>query len=126
MFRALLLIFFLFTVIIRANAQRNDDSLAQALVKKHIAINNSRLSSPGWRIQIYYGGQRIRANEIRAEFVKGRPSVPAYILYHQPNFKVRVGDFRSRLDAQKFLEEIALQYPSAFVVKDDVKLPEIE
>jgi hypothetical protein len=44
--------------------------------------------------------------------------------YQQPNFKIRVGDFKTRLEALKFLKEVQGLYSTAFIVKDDVKLPE--
>ena len=37
---------------------------------------------------------------------------------------IRVGDFKTRLEAMKFLKEIQSLYSAAFIVKDDVKLPE--
>jgi hypothetical protein len=51
--------------------------------------------------------------------------VGAYIIYQQPNFKIRVGDFRTRLEAMKFLKELQLKYATAFIVRDDVKLPSL-
>ncbi|MEP7170137.1 MAG: SPOR domain-containing protein [Bacteroidota bacterium] len=105
-------------------AQSNDDSLANLLVKKHIAINASKMTMPGYRVQIYYGSQRAKATEIRTEVLKNFPQVPAYLIYQQPNFKLRLGDFKTRMEAMKLLDEIKREYAQAFIVKDEVKLPE--
>jgi hypothetical protein len=36
---------------------------------------------------------------------------------------VRVGDFRTRLEAERFFIELKESFPDAFIVKDDVELP---
>lgn len=107
-------------------AQETDDSLTQLLVKRQIAINSVKMTMPGYRVQIFYGGQRAKATEIRSAFIKKFPTTPAYLIYQQPNFKVRIGDFKTRLEAMQFLDLIQENYSSAFIVKDDVKLPELE
>jgi sporulation related protein len=105
-------------------AQSNDDSLTNLLVKRHIAINSSKMTMPGYRVQIFYGNQRTKATEIRTEVLKKFPDTPAYIIYQQPNFKVRMGDFKTRLEAMSLLEAVRHEYAQAFIVKDEVKLPE--
>jgi len=79
----------------------------------------------GYRVQIFFGGQRTDANQIKNEFSRMYPLVNAYISYQQPNFKVRVGDFKTRLEAMKFLKQIHPLYTTAFIVKDDVRLPDL-
>ena len=82
------------------------------------------MAMPGYRVQIFYGSQRTKATEIRTEVLKKFPDIPAYIIYQQPNFKVRMGDFKTRLEAMKLLDAIRHEYAQAFIVKDEVKLPE--
>ena len=118
-------VFFLFIFNSNAiHAQTNSvTSPIDSLVKKHVAINESKHSMPGFRIQIYFGGQRSKAMEIKADFNSRFPETTAYLLYHQPNFKVRIGDFRTRLEAVKLLDQIKPQYSVSFIVKDDIALP---
>jgi len=107
---------------LQIKAQTSDDSLTHVLINKHIAYNLAKPYSQGYRIQLYFGSQRDKAYEFRTEFIKLYPQTAAYVLYQQPNFKLRVGDFRTRLDAQKRLKELQTYYPSAFIVKDDIKI----
>lgn len=79
----------------------------------------------GYRIQLYFGNDRNKAQEMRSEFLQLYPEVPAYLIYQQPNFKVRAGDFRTRLEAAGFLRKINLHYANAFIVPDEVKLPDL-
>jgi hypothetical protein len=108
----------------RAGAQ-GDDSLARELVKRHVAINSAKLSMPGFRVQIHYGVQRAKASEVKSDFMRDHPGVPSYLVYQQPNFKVRVGDCKTRLEALRLLSGLQSDYPAAFVVPDEVKLPDL-
>mgnify|MGYP006189376199 CR=1 FL=1 len=88
------------------------------LVEKY----NENKTYTGYRIQIYSGKEREAANKIREEFLKTRPEVAAHLIYQQPNFKLRVGDFTNRLEALRFFENIKGSFPSAFVIKDEIKI----
>lgn len=56
----------------------------------------------GYRVQIYTGNDRNKANEVKALFMKNFPDVDNYIDYEFPNFKVRAGDFLSKGSANEF------------------------
>ena len=96
------------------------------LVAKQKRQNLMTQSMAGYRIQIYFGGVRQKASEVKLEFNSKFPGVPAYLTYQQPNFKVRIGNYRSRFEAQKFLKEIDGMFPSGFIVPEDVKLPTVK
>jgi hypothetical protein len=107
-------------------AQSADDSLTKLLVERYRKVAASRMSRPGYRIQIYFGTDRVRAQEIRAEFMRYFPESGAYLVYQAPNFKVRVGDFKSRLEAQGFLNSLNDRYTPAFVIPDEIRLPNFD
>jgi hypothetical protein len=92
------------------------------LLAKHAEIN-SKAPIKGFRIKIHFGGDKAKANEIKGKFIARFPEVPAYTKYDVPNFNVRVGDFRTKLEAYKFLKEIQPEFPSAFIVQDEIELP---
>lgn len=99
------------------------DSRFDQLVAKQRRLNITRQTVPGYRVQIYFGSNRPKASEVKIDFTSRYPDMPAYISYQQPNYKVRVGDFRSRFEAQQFLGKIEGQYPTMFIVPDEVRLP---
>ena len=110
-----------------SNAQKtiSPDSLINRLVERHKAINSQKMSMGGYRIQLYFGGDRAKANNMRLDFLQQYPDVGAYVIYQQPNFKLRVGDFKTRIEANTFLKEMQPGYSMSFIVTDDVKLPVI-
>lgn len=83
---------------------------------------------PGYRIQVYFdsgANSGERARKVKQEFEMLFPDIPGYVSWKAPNFRVRVGDFRSRLDAEKALQEILPNYPNAWVIKDEINYPPI-
>jgi len=98
------------------------DYKIKELVNKHIEIN-SKAAIKGYRIKIHFGADKTKAKEVKAKFIAKFPGVPAYEKYDQPNFNIRVGDFRTKLEAYKFLKEIQAEFPSAFIVQDEIEMP---
>ena len=80
----------------------------------------------GWRVKIHFSSDRDKANAVRVAFLNRYPDVPAYEDYAQPLFVVLVGDFRTRMEAYKFLQEIKGDYPAAFIVQDEIELPNVD
>lgn len=79
----------------------------------------------GWRVQIYFGighKARIQAEQIKNTFLENYPGYPVYIVFEQPYFKVRVGNFYSKRDAAKFLFIIKSQFPKAFLTEDNIDI----
>lgn len=119
------LIFLAFLFFTMPAFSQSQDSLANALVKKHILINKKKQTMPGYRVQLFFGANRAKAYEIRSDFLRVYTQSGAYVIYQQPNFKVRVGDFRTRLEAMKFLKDVQPLFEGSFIVRDDVRLPEL-
>ena len=109
-----------------SNIQVIQDYRIPKLIQKETAINEKKKSMPGYRVQLYFGNQRKPATDVKAKFLSSFSTVPAYEIYQSPNFKIRVGDFRTKLEAYKLLKQIATEFPNAFIVADDISLPDIE
>ena len=82
----------------------------------------------GFRIRLYFASTRTAREEsasIIRRFNNMYPHVQAYRTYVSPNFKVTVGNFRTRLDAEAFLRRIKGDFPDAFIVRERFKYPSI-
>lgn len=80
----------------------------------------------GYRLQIFYDQEKSTVNQKKADYLARYNEKPAYINYKAPNFRLRVGDFRTRLQAESFMNEIKVDWPDAIVVEDDIELPSLE
>lgn len=79
----------------------------------------------GFRVQIFFG-KRKEALDQKAKFTENYPEIPAYISYLAPNFRLRLGDFRTRTEGEKLKHEIDSDYPGCYLVKDIIELPSLE
>jgi len=79
----------------------------------------------GYRVQIFFG-KRDEAREKKVEFLQKYPEVGAYISYLAPNFRLRVGDFRTKIACEEFKREISEDFPASYIVKDKIEFFEFE
>ncbi|MDW8273002.1 MAG: SPOR domain-containing protein [Chitinophagales bacterium] len=114
-------IFFLPIHIFSQVRMEEPDEIA-SLVKAYLRYRETVQAEEGYRIQITYTSDREEAYRAKAKLYKEFEEVPSYIEYDQPNYKLRLGDFRTRLEATAFLQEVIKIYPGAFIVKDRIKI----
>ena len=91
------------------------------LVAQKIAFNKEQNSYPGYKIQIYYGSEK-ECYEIKDEFTSLFPEIPTSIIFSTPQWKLQVGEYRTRLEADKNIQAIKKEYPSAIVLSTDIEL----
>jgi len=80
----------------------------------------------GYRVQVFYGSDRREVFSQQAKFNGLYPSQNTYITYKQPNYYLRVGDFRTRLDAQRFLNELRPTFPTLFIFREKINAPSLD
>lgn len=74
----------------------------------------------GYRIIIYAGINREEANKAKEKVYKKFSDADVYTSYQQPTFKVKVGDFFTRLEAQKMYNQLRSIFPNVVVVEDEI------
>jgi len=130
--RLLILCIALFALSFSVSAQGKynlkGDAAIETIVAKHIYFNENVKGFPGYRIQIFFESgnySRNRAFGEKAKFMARYPDVQAYVVYQEPYYKVRVGNFRNKLEAEAFRQRIIEDWPEAYLIKDDIDLPGI-
>ena len=108
------------------NVKYVQDVRVVEMMNKKTQINEKKDGKiAGFRVQIHFGSDSDVAKNIKSKFLQKFDSVAAYMRYDQPNFKIRVGDYRSRLDAYRFYKMISADFPGSFIVEDEVELKEL-
>lgn len=121
---------------ITVNAQKQNvgkidtiqDEKIRELLNKHIKVNEIANTIPGFRINIFFqsgNNSKTGAMQCKATFTAKFPDIECYVVYEEPNFKVKVGDFRTRMEARGFVQQIKMDFPDAFVIKDQINFPKI-
>jgi hypothetical protein len=76
----------------------------------------------GFRIQLYVGNLRQEADNAKSYVYQLFPELNPYVSYSQPSYRVKVGDFMYRADADAYLDQMRQQYPSAVVLPERVEI----
>jgi hypothetical protein len=107
-----------------------------ALLENRAAVRagggGRRVTVNGFRIQIFQSASKPEADARADQAVRwwetqasglGLPAMPeVYTLYRAPYYRVRVGNFSSRNEANAARAELLRQFPNAFIVQDRVSV----
>lgn len=104
------------------------DSRIDALVKKQGAIIPPATvpQITGYRIQLFFDTDKKAIDEARAKFLTQYPKIDTYVIYNAPNYFLKVGNFRTRLEAEKVKVSVDKDFPTNFIVKELINLPRID
>ncbi|MGV3761685.1 SPOR domain-containing protein [Parapedobacter sp.] len=82
--------------------------------------NATRTKATGFRVQIYSGPDRTQAYAEQARFKRLYKGIDTYLSYEEPNYRVKVGDFRSRSEAQDLMQGLRKQFNNVFVFTEEI------
>lgn len=74
----------------------------------------------GYKIQLYTGTSRSELDAAKVFVYQTYPELDTYVAYNHPTYRLRIGDFGTRLDVEKYLNKLKDDYPSATIVSDRV------
>lgn len=130
--RTLLLVLSIF-IYFFSFAQKGDvnvvkDERIELLIKQRSQIIPPATSPQitGYRIQLVFDSNKKLIDEARAKIVSSNPKMDTYIVYNAPHFVLKLGDFRTKQDAEKVREGLLRDFPTSFVIKETINLPRID
>ncbi|WP_338409322.1 SPOR domain-containing protein [uncultured Flavobacterium sp.] len=92
------------------------DPKIEALLKEKRNISTRITVNDLYKIQIF-NGEKNEAYKIYKEFKVRFKEIDGTMIYNNPTYKVWVGNFKTRIEAEKNLLEIKLKYPLALLIK---------
>ena len=107
----------------------NQDSRIESLISKQRQLYELDSSFSGYRIHIFMeiGNEALKhAEEVKKQFEKAVSDIPIYLTYAEPYFRLRAGNFRNRVEAEKCLRRIKPKFKEAFVTADMIYRPKLE
>jgi hypothetical protein len=101
------------------------DPRVDMLVRKQIEINeettrDSRRNMPGFRIQVINSPDRTKVFAAKAKVYQQFPDLKPYLLYQAPNYKLKVGNFKTQEEAEEMQKQMAQYFPSGLYIIRDV------
>ena len=107
------------TIIVHKDPRLDIFTAKQASINKVTARMSSNGLFKGYRLQVLNTRSRDEAFKTKAMLLENFPDEKAYVLYQSPYFKVRVGNFINRSDAENFKKELGLFLTQpAYIVED--------
>jgi hypothetical protein len=80
----------------------------------------------GYRLQLTFDSSKSVIDDSRSRFSAQFPKVDTYVEFVAPHYFLKVGDFRTQLEAEKVKTATSAQFPTGFIVKEKINLPRID
>ena len=98
------------------NLTLNQDPKFEQLLNDKRKINTSINTNDTYKIQIF-SGKSDEAKKTLSDFKREYSNIDGTIIFNTPNYKVMVGNFRTRIEAERNLADIKKRYKSVFLIK---------
>ena len=92
----------------------------QTLVDQKLEHNAQKKTYSGYKIQIFYGSEK-NCYEQRDEFEELYPEIKTSVIFSTPQWKLQVGEYKTRLEADRAIVDIKKEYPSAIVLATEIE-----
>lgn len=108
-------VLFLFLISERLISQNETNSSPEIkrLISKKRAFNKTY--GYGFRVQVYYGDET-EARKIQNKFKISFPNVYTKLAYNKPDWKVHVGNYKTKLEADKALITFSEKFTGLIVI----------
>jgi hypothetical protein len=111
--------FLMFLVNISISYAQSENNQITNLIEKKRSFNKENKNSTVYKIQLYNGSET-QAYKTRGNFQAEFPQFRTSILYKSPEWKTQVGNFETRLEADRILLIIKEKFAGAIVLEDKV------
>lgn len=98
------------------------NSRVNALLDTVAQANKAIRYAQGFRILAYTGTERKAAMDLRKALIDRIPEERDYLQYQQPTFRLKIGDYLSRIEAQQVLSRIQDITPNAMIISDQINV----
>jgi hypothetical protein len=116
---------FLLLVIITESTYSQIEIHQDKRIGEFLAQKKSR-SMLGYRVQICFDPNKSTVEEVRNRFISSYPKIDTYMNFEAPYFSLKVGDFRTQIEAQSFAEKLQGSYSLNIVHKEQINLPRVD
>lgn len=116
LFSTIALFFMAFAMAQNGTLTVKEDARVTELMALKTKLQKANKLTDGFTIQLYYGDLN-KANSVIKEYRNKHSKWPASIEYETPNYKVWVGNYHNRLEADRALMEVQQNFPSAFILR---------
>jgi hypothetical protein len=111
-----MLLFFNFSTLIAQEVTLNQDPKFEQLLVEKRKVNSSITINNRYKIQIFNGTSE-ESKKTLIQFKKDNKNYDATIVFSTPLYKVWIGNFKSRIEAERNLNLLKKNYPNSIIIK---------
>lgn len=110
------------------NVVVHKDPRIDLLIKKQIDINeettrDTRRTAPGYRILVINSNDRNKVFAAKARIYQSYPELKPYLMYQPPFYKLKVGNFKTKEEAEDYRKELAREFSTGlYIIKDIIEV----
>ncbi len=112
----IILLFFNFSTIIAQEVTLNQDPKFEQLLAEKRKVNSSITINNRYKIQIFNGTSE-ESKKTLIQFKKDNKNYDATIVFSTPLYKVWIGNFKTRIEAERNLNALKKNYPNSIIIK---------
>lgn len=110
------------SIIVKKDARLEILSAKQAYINKRSAMLTSNGLFKGYRLQLVSTTSRDKAQRIKTDMMNKFPEQKTYLMYQSPNFRVRIGNFIKKEEANQFRKQLIKYFPNGvYIVEDGIE-----
>jgi hypothetical protein len=121
-------ILIILTLLTLASVAQNDnvtyhqDRNITELADLYKVYNKNNDLTDGYRIQVSFSNDRQEAYNNKSKLYRELPEDKCYVEYEEPYYKLRIGDYATRMEAYDKLRSVLIKFPGAFVVRAKIRV----
>lgn len=100
----------------------NDNKKVDKALDSMSVHNKNIRYAAGYRIQVYVGNERKEVDDAKSYIYQNFPDLNTYLSFSQPTYRLKAGDFTSRMDAERFYSAIRQRYSMAMIVPERIDI----
>ena len=105
----------------KSNAQDGKTNISvdpkiDQLLKEKRKLNTGLFLNEAYKIQIFYGNSEESKKKLQ-EFKREFKDLDGTIIFNSPNYKVWIGNFKTRIEVERAMLDIKKKYPTALIIK---------
>ncbi len=107
---------------VASKAPQSENERIEEAIRKISQHNASATSAAGYRISVFAGNSRSEFESAKSYVMQHFPELELYESYSQPTYRLRVGDFLRRMDAERYYSSLLGRFDSAKITSENINV----
>lgn len=103
-----------------ASSPVNENERIGTALSRIASYNAGIKEAPGFRIQLFSGNNKTEFETAKSFVIQNFPELELYESYSQPTYRLKIGDFLNRMDAERYYNTVVQRFISARIINETI------